>query len=101
VICGPIFYFDQSVVSIGGNGNDDDVSIPVQNAYFKSVLTEDVRGRLHMWSFVLPNRTIDERLDTFQVAKSKVERLAGIRLWPSLIGTRIEVEKGSLREYFG
>lgn len=101
VICGPIFYFDQPVVSIGDDGDEEDVSIPVPNAYFKSVMTENARGRLHMWSFVLPNRDVDESLETFQVATSKVERLAGIRLWPSLMGARIEIEKGALRKYFG
>jgi endonuclease G len=33
VICGPIFYFDQPVESLGAN-NPNEVTIPVPNAYF-------------------------------------------------------------------
>ncbi len=66
VICGPVFYFDKPVESIGTDDLNK-VSIPIPNAYFKSVLTENNKGALHMWSFVLPNEESDQSLDTFLV----------------------------------
>jgi endonuclease G, mitochondrial len=96
VISGPIFYFDKAVACIGtadGNG----VSIPVPNAYFKSILAEDNRGRLNMWSFVLPNAESDKPLTDFQVETVLVERLAGIKLWERLVGTQIDREKSKIR----
>ena len=54
VISGPVFYFDKPVEFIGED-DDNDISVPIPSAYFKSVLTENNRGRLHMWSFIIPN----------------------------------------------
>jgi endonuclease G len=66
VICGPVFYFDKPVESIGaGDGNE--VTIPVPNAYFKSVLTENNKGNFNMWSFVMPNEESNKSLDTFLI----------------------------------
>jgi endonuclease G len=96
VICGPVFYFDQPVVTIGGEDSNQ-VSIPVPNAFFKSVLTEDSRGRLHMWSFLMDNETSNEPLSSFRVPTTKVERIAGIKLWDRLVGTEIEREKARVR----
>lgn len=92
VICGPIFDFDKPVKNIGttdGNG----VSIPIPHAYFKSVLTEDNRGKLHMWSFIIPNMGTRKSITDFQVATTKVEKYAGIKIWGSLVGVVIEREK--------
>lgn len=96
VISGPIFDFDTPVARIGtqdGNG----VSLPVPNAFFKSVLTEDRRGNLNMWSFVLPNEESDKPLESFLVSTTMVERLSGIFLWDRLIGQKIDQEKKSVR----
>lgn len=97
VICGPIFYFDKPVESIGTN-DENGVTIPIPNAYFKSILTEDNKGALHMWSFVIPNEDSHQTLDTFLVETTLVEKLAGIKLWEKLVGTKIEKEKSRIRK---
>lgn len=94
VICGPIFDFDKPVKSIGtedGNG----VSIPIPHSYFKSILTENNKGKLHMWSFIIPNKGTNRPLQDFQVATSRVERYAGIKLWNTLVGAVIDREKNN------
>lgn len=96
VICGPIFDFDTSVSRIGtkdGNG----VSLPVPNAYFKSVLTENKRGDLDMWSFIMPNEESDKPLETFLVPTIQVEAMSGIFLWERLLGKKVDREKNSVR----
>jgi endonuclease G len=96
VICGPVFNFDEAVETIKpkkGKG----VSLPIPHAYFKSVLTEDNRGRLHMWSFMIPNKETKEPLESFLKETVKVERYAGITLWERLVGSEIEREKNKVR----
>lgn len=97
VVCGPLFYFDQPVKFIGA-GDDNDVQLPIPNAFFKSVLTENKRGRLHMWSFILPNKRANQALESFQVSTRKVEKFAGIELWNRLQGTQIDREKRRIRK---
>lgn len=96
VICGPVFYFDQPVESIGTK-DDNGVSIPIPNAYFKSILTEDKNGDLHMWSFLLANEKSDKPLSSFLVPTKLIEKLSGLILWQSLTGSKIEQEKSQVR----
>lgn len=87
VISGPIFYFDKAVKFIGTDDSND-VTIPIPNAYFKSILTENKRGRLQIWSFVLPNKKATQGLEEFLVATTLVEKLTGIKLWGRLEGKK-------------
>lgn len=96
VICGPVFYFDQPVQSIGTNDNNE-VSIPIPNAYFKSVLAENDRGTLNMWSFLLPNEPTAEPIESFRVPTTKIEQYTGIELWNRLQGRKIDSEKKRVR----
>ncbi len=97
VICGPIFYFEKPVKSIGIDDSND-VSIPVPHAYFKSILTENYRGALQMWAFVLPNKDSSDSFDKYRVSTALVEKLAGIKLWERLVGKEIEKEKLRVRK---
>ena len=97
VICGPIFFFDKEVKSIGSE-DENSVSIPIPHAYFKSVLTENNRGALHMWSFILPNEESDKTLDSFRVPTTLVEKITGIKLWERLVGKKIDREKSKIRK---
>lgn len=99
VICGPVFLFDKPVQSIG-EVDDNGISLPIPNAYFKSVLTEDTRGNLHMWSFILPNEDTDDGLEMFQVSTTKVEQYTGIKLWDRLVGREIDAEKNKTRRFW-
>lgn len=94
-ISGPVWFFDQPVEVIGG---EDQITMPVPHAYFKSVLTENKRGHLHMWSFLLPNELSDQTLDTFQVDTLKLERITGVKFWQNLVGKKIDAEKSKVRK---
>ncbi len=96
VICGPIFNFDKPVEVIGADDSNE-VSIPIPHAYFKSVLAENNRGTLQMWSFVMPNERSNQPLDSFLVPTIRVEQFAGIKLWERLVGRRIDREKSRVR----
>jgi len=97
VISGPIFDFRKPVRRIGSSDSNR-VSLPVPDAYFKSVLTESNRGKLNMWSFILPNEPSSKSLEDFRVPTTRVERMAGILLWEALVGTKIKSEKKRVRK---
>jgi len=96
VICGPIFYFDVEVKMIGAE-DDNEVSLPIPHAFFKSILTEDNRGKLRMWSFIMPNDSSNLPLEDFLVPTTKVENFSGLFLWERLVGTNIKHEKETVR----
>lgn len=97
VVSGPIFYFDKPFECIGASDSNG-VSIPIPHAYFKSILTENNRGYLHMWSFLMPNEDTDNPLDTFRVPTRTIEKLAGIKLWERLVGSKTKREESRVRK---
>lgn len=97
VISGPLFFFDQEVIMMG-TLDDNGVTLPIPHAYFKSVLTENNRGKIEMWSFIIPNEETDLPLEDFQVETTKIEKISGLYLWESLVGTKIKREKGRVRK---
>lgn len=97
VVCGPIFDFFIPVDMIG-KGTDNEVAVPIPTHYFKSILTEDVKGKLNMWSFIMENKDHGNTpIKNFQVPTTRVEQYAGIELWDTLKGSKIEREKKSKR----
>ncbi len=96
VISGPVFDFDKPVETIG-TADDNKVSIPVPHGFFKSVLTENHRGTLRMWSFMIPNVNRTGSLKDYRVATELVERYVGIKLWQRLVGKNIDKEKKRVR----
>lgn len=99
VISGPVFLFDKEILCIGSE-DANGVSLPVPHAYFKSILTENSRGNLHMWSFIIPNTENSNELETYLVPTNKLERIAGIELWENLSGRKIEREKSRIRKFW-
>lgn len=105
VISGPLFYFDQEVKMLNSE-RENGVTLPIPHAYFKSILTENNRGTLHIWSFIIPNEKIDiteDRfkngiLEVFQVPTSKIEKISGLFLWESLLGTKITRDKSKIKK---
>jgi endonuclease G len=97
VVNGPIFNFDEQVMVIGDEDEENEVTIPVPHAFFKSILTEDNRGRIKMWSFILPNRKCEEPLEEYLVPTTKVEQWSGVLLWDELVGEKISDEKERVR----
>ncbi len=96
VICGPIFLFDTPIQTIGSK-DDKGVSIPIPHAYFKSVLTEDKKGKLCMWSFIIPNEGSDKPLSDFLVSTAKADKYSGLHIWNLLVGQEIEKERTEVR----
>jgi endonuclease G len=97
VLSGPIFDFNKIVVTIGSEDSNG-VTLPVPHAYFKSILTENDRGALHMWSFLIPNKATNKPLEGFRVPTTQVENYSGLCIWERLVGAKIEKEKNKIRK---
>lgn len=97
VISGPLFYFDQEVVMMGGQDENIKVTLPIPHAFFKSVLTERNTGTIYMWSFIIPNKESDDDLEKFLVETSKVEKISGLFLWETLLGTKMMNKKNKIK----
>ncbi len=74
-ICGPLFAIGDPIEVIGKN------HVVVPDAFFKSILAEDRRGRLEMWTFAIPNADVSGSLSSFLRSTKEVERRAGLSLW--------------------
>jgi len=77
---------------------EDGVTLPVPHSYFKSVLTENNKGALHMWSFLIPNKASNKPLKDFRVPTSQIERYSGLCIWERLVGSKIDREKNKIRK---
>lgn len=73
VVTGPVFYLNKPVTAIGNT--------PVPHAFFKSVLQETIRGRLHHETFLIPNEATSKTHMDFVVSTEVVESLTGLELW--------------------
>ena len=79
---------------------DDNISVtlPIPHAFFKSILTERNTGTINMWSFIIPNKKSDGKLEDFLVETSKVEKISGLLLWETLLGTKMVNKKTRKRK---
>jgi len=98
VITGPLFFFDTEVFMIGDSDEKIKVSLPIPHAFFKSILVETNTGSINMWSFIIPNEVTDQKLETFLVKTSKVEKISGLFLWDTLLGTKMMNKKNRIRK---
>jgi endonuclease G len=98
VISGPLFYFDKEVVMMGNENEKIKVSLPIPHAFFKSILAEKNTGTINMWSFIIPNEKSNEPLENYLVKTTKVEKIAGLLLWETLLGTKMMKEKSKIRK---
>jgi len=97
VLTGPLFYFDTEVRMIGDENDAIAVSLPIPHAYFKSILIENDTGSIHMWSFIIENKITAQPLESFLVETSKVEKISGLFIWETLVGTKMSKEKNKIR----
>ena len=67
--------------------------IPIPHAYFKSVLAENIKGKLSLWSFILANESTRKPLSDFLCLTTEIERRAGISLWDRLRGESVDKMK--------
>ena len=96
VLTCPVFYFDRIVETIGKIKGTDGVKgndIPIPHAFIKSVLAEDKRGQLQLWTFEMENKELTGKLGDYLVQTYDAEELVGGRFWDRVSGGDIHLQK--------
>lgn len=94
VLTCPIFYFERPIISIGDPNDEYGIDIPVPHAFVKSVLTENRKGGLQLWTFLMENAKLDGSLGDYLVKTYDAEQLVGGRFWDRLSGGDLHESKG-------
>ncbi len=93
-ICGPLFDIGRKIKVIGDDPDTRlDSVVPIPHSFFKSILVEGLRGRLRLWSFILPNNGTSKPLQAYNVATEEIEHRSGLLLWDRLIDPAFERKK--------
>ena len=93
VLTCPVFYFDRVIETIGSQNDEYGISVPVPHAFVKSVLTEDDKGRLNLWTFEMENKELTGTLGDYLVVTYDAEQKVGGRFWDRIAGSDIHEQK--------
>lgn len=93
VLTAPVFYFGEVVETIGDEADENGIDVPVPHAFVKSVLAEDVRGRLLLWTFEMKNQQLSGELEDYLVVTYDAEQLVGGRFWSRVSGGDLHRQK--------
>lgn len=94
VLTAPLFYFDRKIETIGPQDDEYGIDVPVPHAFAKSILMEDRRGRLKLWTFVMENKDgLSGELGEFLVSTYDVEQKVGGRFWDRVSGSDLHDQK--------
>ena len=93
VLTCPVFYFDQKIETIGDATDTHGIDVPVPHAFIKSVLAEDNRGRLKLWTFEMENKRLTGNLEDYLVVTYDAEQKVGGRFWDRVAGGDLHLHK--------
>ncbi|TSE03999.1 MULTISPECIES: DNA/RNA non-specific endonuclease [Aquimarina] len=93
VLTCPVFYFDRLIETIGDKNDDYGIDIPIPHAFIKSVLAEDKRGKLKLWTFEMENKELDGNLEDYLVVTYDAEQIVGGRFWDRISGGDMHEQK--------
>lgn len=92
VLTAPVFYFNRTIETIGKK-DDLGIDIPIPHAYIKSVLAEDIKGRLKLWTFLMENAEVKGKIEDYLIKTYDAEQLIGGRFWDRVSGTDLHNQK--------
>ncbi len=93
VLTAPVFYFDKLIKTIGDPNDEMGIDIPVPHAFVKSVLAEDDKGKLCLWTFKMDNEEMTGKIEDYLVNTYDMEQLVGGRFWDRVSGSDIHPQK--------
>jgi len=93
VLTCPVFYFDRKIETIGDEQNEYGIDVPIPHAFIKSVLAEDDKGKLKLWTFEMENKELDGNLEDYLVVTYDAEQIVGGRFWDRISGGDIHEQK--------
>ncbi|MEO1251098.1 MAG: DNA/RNA non-specific endonuclease [Pseudomonadota bacterium] len=93
VLTAPVFYFGEVVETIGDENEEYGIDVPIPHGFVKSVLAEDKRGRLSLWTFEMANKDLAGKLEDYIVVTYDAEQIIGGRLWDRVSGGDLHEQK--------
>lgn len=93
VLTAPVFYFDKKIETIGDETDKYGIDVPIPHAFVKSVLAEDNRGRLKLWTFEMENKKLNGSLEDYLVVTYDAEQKVGGRFWDKVSGGDLHSQK--------
>lgn len=93
VLTCPVFYFGEPIDRIGKEQADFGISVPIPHAFMKSVLAENKRGRLRLWTFEMRNQKLDGALGDYLVNTYDAEQIVGGAFWDRIAGGDLHEQK--------
>lgn len=90
----PVFDFTKPIEMIGNKGDKFGIYIPVPHAFVKSVLAEDHRGDLKLWTFMIDNEKVTKPLSEYLIKTYDAEQYVGGRFWDRVAGGDMHAAKG-------
>ncbi|QSP93897.1 DNA/RNA non-specific endonuclease [Marinobacter salinisoli] len=93
VLTAPVFYFGIPIETIGSADDDYGIYIPVPHGFIKSVLAEDRRGKLSLWTFEMKNESLQGGLGEYLVSTYDAEQMIGGRFWDRVSGEDLHQQK--------
>ena len=79
--------------TIGADDDEYGIDVPVPHAFIKSVLAEDIKGRLSLWTFEMRNKELRNPLESYLVVTYDAEQLVGGRFWDRVSGGDLHEQK--------
>lgn len=96
----PFFDFTQPIVMIGDKTDEFGINVPVPHGFVKSVLAENRRGGLSLWTFLIPNAPVSKPLKDYLIKTYDAEQLIGGRFWDRIAGQDMHKAKGGEKGWF-
>ena len=92
VLTAPVFYFNRPIETIG-EPDDYGIDIPIPHAFIKSVLAEDIKGKLFLWTFLMENKELTGKIEDYLFNTYDAEQLIGGRFWDRVSGSDLHDQK--------
>ena len=86
VLTAPVFDFNKTIETIGDRKEKYGIDVPVPHYFVKSVLAEDTRGRLKLWTFMMENKELGGNLEDYLIKTYDAEQYVGGRFWDRVAG---------------
>lgn len=93
VLTAPVFYFNKKIETIGDETDEYGIDVPIPHAFVKSILAEDKRGRLKLWTFEMENKQLSGNLEDYLVITYDAEQKVGGRFWDRVFGSDLHNQK--------
>jgi len=93
VLTAPMFYFERKIETIGPALGPYGIDVPIPHAFCKSVLAENNKGKLKLWTFVMENKELPGKIEDYLANTYDTEQIVGGMFWDRVSGGDLYSQK--------